>query len=321
MDNENRIKCVSTRANVNIALLKYWGKKEEELKLPFQTSIALTLDDLYTDSTLTRDPALKADELFLNGKKASKIEQDKIAHYLDLVRKLYKRKGFIRIESINHVPTAAGLASSASAYASIALGLNDLFELNLDKKGLSALARLGSGSASRSIYGGFSLWIPGDSHETSVATQIVSDWQDLVFIVVLLSEKQKAISSREAMKKSVKLPSYQTFVERSMRMVDPMLKAILEKNLISLGHLMEESSDLLHATIRDTGYDFYLPSTYEFLEKLKEIKNDYPLFYTIDAGPNVKLLTTKAYVKDILARLKDYKTLVCHIGGEAHVNS
>ena len=68
----------------------------------------------------------------------------------------------------------------------------------------------------------------------------------------------------------MKLPSYQTFVERSMRMVDPMLKAILEKNLISLGHLMEESSDLLHATIRDTGYDFYLPSTYEFLEKIKK---------------------------------------------------
>lgn len=321
MDHENRLISVSTRANVNIALLKYWGKRDEELKIPYQTSIALTLDNLYTDTTIMLDSSLSTDELFLNGSRAEHSDEVTFQKYMYLVRKLYPIKGFVRVESSNHVPTAAGLASSASAYASIALALNEVFNLKLDQKGLSVLARLGSGSAARSIYGGFSMWHHGDHHAESFATSIESDWDDLVFVVVLLSDKKKQVSSREAMKKSVELASYNHFVSTSRAMVEPMLEAIKTKNIHALGALMEKSSDLLHQTIRETGIDFYLPQTYKLLEELKTIKCDFPLFYTIDAGPNVKLLTTRDNVERVVGRLSAYKTLVCGIGKEAYVRS
>lgn len=314
-------KSVTALANVNIALLKYWGKKDEALKLPFQTSISLTLEGLYTVSTLTIDPDFKEDELYLNGEKASDKEQEKIRAFFDLFRKMYKCKGYIRVNSENHVPTGAGLASSASAYASIATGLNDLFNLKLGKKEISMLARLGSGSASRSIFGGFTIWHHGDTHESSFAENIQSDWDDLVFVVVVLSKDKKKISSREAMAKSVKLPAYQTFLDESKKMVPLFMEAIQSKELHKLGPLVEKSSDLLHATIRSTGIDYYLPETYELLKFIKDLKHEAPLYYTIDAGPNVKLLTSRRYLEHIINRLSRYEVIISAIGGEAYVQS
>lgn len=319
MDHENRPLTVTSHANVNIALLKYWGKKDELLKIPFQSSLSLTLDNLGTTTTITLDPLLTSDQLFFDGQRANLNEQMKMIKYLNLVRQLYSCTGYVKIDTTNSVPTAAGLASSASAYASIALGLNRVYNLNLNQEGLSKLARLGSGSAARSIFSGFAFWHHGDSHETSYATPIPSTWDELMFIVVLISSDKKKISSTEAMRQSVRLPSYQDFVKSSEALVTPMLEAIEAKDLNRLGPLIEQSSDLLHFTIRQTGIDFYLPETYELLKKLVPLKAKYPLFYTIDAGPNVKLLTSKQYVSDITKALSDYHLIVTGIGKGAYV--
>ena len=319
MDHENRPLSVTSHANVNIALLKYWGKKDELLKIPYQSSLSLSLDDLGTTTTITLDDTLTSDQLFLAGQRANPDEEIKMIKYLNLVRQLYGCRGYVKIDSTNSVPTAAGLASSASAYASIALGLNRVYNLNLNQEGLSKLARLGSGSAARSIYGGFAFWHHGESHETSYASPLPSTWDDLMFIIVLISGDKKKISSREAMAQSVLLPSYQDFVTSSEALVAPMLQAIAAKDLNRLGPLIEQSSDLLHHTIRQTGIDYYLPQTYELLKKLIPIKAKYPLFYTIDAGPNVKLLTRKQYVSDITKALSDYHLIVTGIGKDAYV--
>ncbi len=319
MDHENRPLTVTSHANVNIALLKYWGKKDELLKIPFQSSLSLTLDNLGTTTTITLDSTLISDQLFFGGQRANQTEELKMLKYLNLVRQLYSCTGYVKIDTTNSVPTAAGLASSASAYASIATGLNRVYNLNLNQEGLSKLARLGSGSAARSIFGGFAFWHHGDSHETSYATPIPSTWDELMFIVVLISSDKKKISSTEAMRQSVRLPSYQDFVKSSEALVTPMLEAIEAKDLNRLGPLIEQSSDLLHFTIRQTGIDFYLPETYELLKKLVPLKAKYPLFYTIDAGPNVKLLTSKQYVSDITKALSDYHLIVTGIGKGAYV--
>lgn len=321
MDHGNQIKTAFAHANVNIALLKYWGKKDENLKIPFQSSISLTLNELYTETKITLDSSLTNDVLFLNGSRARTSDEEKLQTYLDLVRKIYQQDGFLKIESQNFVPTAAGLASSASAYASIALALNEVYNLCLDQKAISSLARLGSGSASRSIFGGFNIWHHGDDHETSYAEKIASDWDNLALIVVLISDKKKDISSREAMKKSLTRPSYQKFVAESTAMVPLVLNAIKEKDLKQLGPLIEKSSDLLHATIRDSGIDYYLPETYAFLEQLKLIKTEYDVYYTLDAGPNVKLLTTVNNVEAITKRLQKYETLVCTMGKDGYVRT
>lgn len=319
MDSQTRPLTITSYANVNIALLKYWGKADETLKIPYQSSLSLTLDGLGTTTTIHLDPTLTADQLFFDGAFANEKEQIKISKYLHQVRALYHCQGFVKIDTKNDVPTAAGLASSASAYASIALGLNQIYGLNLDKKGLSKLARLGSGSAARSIYGGFALWHHGDSHDTSYAEPILSSWNDLVFVVVLISRAPKKTSSTEAMKLSVKTKEYQIFVMESQALLPRMLEAIGEQNLSKLGPLVEQSSDLLHATIRATGIDYYLPETRKVLERVKQLKAQYPLFYTIDAGPNAKLLTTRQFAKQICQDLKGYETMIVGIGADAYV--
>ncbi len=319
MDYDDRLKSVSSRAPVNIALLKYWGKKDEQLNIPFQSSISMTLDELYTDTTIELIPHANHDELFINGSQVMGAEQVKISRYLSTFRQVYKRQGYVRIHSVNHVPTGAGLASSASAYASIAVALNHLFQLGLDEKGLSRLARLGSGSAARSIHGGIVLWHHGEDHHSSFAEQLDDSWDDLRLIVVLISDKKKPISSRQAMQLSVKTPVYQQFVTWSAKMLPLMIEAIKAHDIITLGQLVEESSERLHATIRASGVDYYQKETYDFLAKLNTLKKQFPLFYTLDAGPNVKLLTTAQYLDDVLKNLRDETTIVCRMGKEAYV--
>ncbi len=321
MATTNLIKTSTACANINIALLKYWGKKEEKLNIPYQSSISLTLDGLYTTSTLTLDPLLTEDVLFINGKRVSEKEQIKIRRYLNLVREMYHRFGFIKVDSYNHVPTGAGLASSASSYASIALALNNIYNLKLDQKGLSSLARLGSGSASRSIYGGFSVWHHGEDHTSSFAEQLSSKWDELVFIVVILSREKKLVSSREAMKLSLETPAYQNFIATSNSLYPKMLEAIKKQDLMRLGPLVETSSELLHSTIRASGIDYYLKETYEFLDYVKELKKRFPLFYTLDAGPNVKILTSRQYLDDIMPFFKQYEIVIAGAGGEAYVQT
>ena len=185
---------VTARAHTNIALVKYWGKEDEELIIPQNNSLSLTLDHFYTDTTVQFDPDLTADQFTLNGQAQ---ETTKITKFLDIIRQMASSQLFARVESTNHVPTMAGLASSASAYAALALAGSKALGLDLSSKDLSRLARRGSGSACRSIYGGFVEWQKGDSDQTSYAVPLVEnlDW-DLKMIAIVVNDKQKKIASR-----------------------------------------------------------------------------------------------------------------------------
>ena len=188
---------VTARAHTNIALVKYWGKADEELIIPQNNSLSLTLDHFYTDTTVQFDPTLTADQFTLNGQAQ---ETTKITKFLDIIRQMAASQLFARVESTNHVPTMAGLASSASAYAALALAGSKALGLDLSSKDLSRLARRGSGSACRSIYGGFVEWQKGDSDQTSYAVPLVEnlDW-DVKMIAIVVNDKQKKIASRAGM--------------------------------------------------------------------------------------------------------------------------
>ena len=149
------VKSGKARAHTNIALIKYWGKADETYIIPMNNSLSVTLDRFYTETKVTFDPDFTEDCLILNGNEVNAKEKEKIQNYMNIVRDLAGNRLHARIESENYVPTAAGLASSASAYAALAAACNEALSLNLSDTDLSRLARRGSGSASRSIFGGF----------------------------------------------------------------------------------------------------------------------------------------------------------------------
>lgn len=176
------------RAHTNIALIKYWGKADEALIIPMNNSLSVTLDRFYTETRVTFDETLTEDQLILNGEAVNAKESAKIQRYMEMIRKEAGISEHALIESENFVPTAAGLASSASAYAALAGACNEALQLGLSDKDLSRLARRGSGSASRSIYGGFAEWEKGHDDESSFAHRVEADgWENELAMVLLLS--------------------------------------------------------------------------------------------------------------------------------------
>ncbi|MBU6428920.1 MAG: diphosphomevalonate decarboxylase, partial [Cyanobacteria bacterium REEB65] len=158
-----KVKC---RACANIALVKYWGKRDAALNLPATGSLSLTLAGLTTTTSVefigdTGDAAAPGDEITLDAWPAAAEERDRIVRFLDHVRQVAGIRAPARVESVNDFPRAAGLASSASGFAALALAATRAAGLDLSRSELSALARQGSGSACRSVFGGFVEWQPG----------------------------------------------------------------------------------------------------------------------------------------------------------------
>ena len=174
------------RAHTNIALIKYWGKRDKDLFLPMNSSLSLTLDAFYTDTKVTFDDQLTEDIFWLNGKEQTEKEVAKISRFLDLFCEYIGKRPFARVESINFVPTAAGLASSASAFAALALAVADALKLDLSRQDLSTIARRGSGSSTRSLFGGFVEWDMGTSSEDSMAYPIDdANWNIGMLVLVV----------------------------------------------------------------------------------------------------------------------------------------
>ena len=185
----------TARAHTNIALIKYWGKRNETLLLPMNSSISITLDQFYTTTTVQFCKCLTTDIFVFNQHLADEMETLKVSRFLDRVRKVAGKELFALVTSTNKVLTAAGLASSASGFAALTAAATKALQLDLDKKELSKLARQGSGSACRSIYGGFVEWHKGSlvDGEDSYAQPILSeqDWKLSILSVIVTSREKK----------------------------------------------------------------------------------------------------------------------------------
>jgi len=305
---------LKTRAYVNFALIKYWGKKNEKFKLPFQSSLSFTVDKLFTETSVIYDKNLKEDIILINNKKDFKKEK-RVRNFMNFIRKKYMIKSFAYINSTNFVPTAAGLASSSSAFAALSYAATKAAGINLDKKELSKLARQGSGSASRSIYDGFAIWKKGNN-KTSFAKPLNINWEDFRIIVCLIDENEKKFSSSIAMKKTVENKKiFKKWVSGSKKDLKEMLAVLPEKNIDKVGIIAERNAELMHKTIEATGIKFKNKQTIEIINKIFELrKENIKLYYTMDAGPNIKILTIESQVKKILFKLKNVKTIVCKKG-------
>lgn len=311
----------TARAFTNIALIKYWGKKNKQLKLPFTNSLSLTLDKFYTD-TSSEIIESKKDIIYLNNTLLDDDQNKRILKYLDDTRKYYGFSEHFKIHSINHVPTSAGFASSASGFAALAASINQTMNLNLNDSQLSILARRGSGSASRSIYGGFVEWIAGDNNDNSYAVPIDEHPNiDLEVLSVVVNQKAKKISSTNGMEKSVETsPFYPNWVKLVSSETNEIKQAIAQKDIQKIGEIAEHNAMSMHALTlsADPSFTYFEPQTVEIIHLIQDLrKKGIETYVTIDAGPNVKILGTHKSiekVKSYLNNLSDITTVVANIG-------
>jgi diphosphomevalonate decarboxylase len=305
------IQTATARACSNIALIKYWGKRDAALNLPQNGSLSLTLDGMTTTTTVHWDAAYDQDAVSLNGKVLVDSELAKMSKFLDLIRQEAGMRLKAKVESQNNFPTAAGLASSASGFAALALAASRAAGLELASKPLSMLARQGSGSASRSIYGGFAEWKKGDRPDglDSYAEQLMPPeaWPDVRMLVIVLEPRPKPISSRSGMTQTVATsPMYPAWLETVGADLDTAREALFAHDLEALGTVAEANALKMHATMLTTlpTILYWQPTTVALMHRVWELRRDgIPGWFTIDAGPNVKVLTDAAHATQLAEAL------------------
>jgi diphosphomevalonate decarboxylase len=297
------------RAYTNIAFIKYWGKENEELIIPKNNSLSLTLDAFYTDTQVTFDENLSEDVLLIDGEIQDQKALKKAQVILNIVRDLAAIKDHAKIDSVNHVPTAAGLASSASGLAALAGAASLAAGLDLSKEELSRLARRGSGSASRSIYGGFAEWEKGYSDETSYAKPIDDANWDIGMIFIVINDGKKDISSTEGMRRVVATsPYYEGWMSSAVEDLAAIKEGIAEQDIIKVGEIAERSALKMHALnfSANPPFNYWSPGSIRAINKVQELREKgYPVYLTMDAGPNVKLICKQSQIKELLDILRE----------------
>ncbi|WP_191986146.1 diphosphomevalonate decarboxylase [Levilactobacillus huananensis] len=295
---------VTARAHTNIALVKYWGKADTEFILPQTSSLSLTLDQFYTDTTVEFDDRLSADDVILNDQRLSPQASQKVHTFLNLVRQMTAGTSFARVTSTNHVPTSAGLASSASAFAALAGAASKAAGLNLDKPALSRLARRGSGSATRSIYGGFVEWQAGHNDTDSYAVPIAEhvDWP-IAVVALVLDPHHKKVSSRQGMQSSVATsPYYATWRDVVAQDLAAIKPAIRDHDFQTLGEILESNAMRMHALTLSAQppYTYFNGDTLKAMDAVRKLRDQgIPCYYTLDAGPNLKIFCEEPAVPTI----------------------
>ncbi len=313
-------------ACANIAFIKYWGNRDHDLRIPANTSFSMNLKELQTRTTVTLDAFLASDELIINGNEAGGAALARVSRILDLVRVASGKKGFMRVESENNFPTGAGIASSAAAFAALALAASKAAGLELDEPALSRLARRGSGSASRSVPSGFVEWQAGEDDESSYAFSIapVEHW-DLADCVTIVSAEHKKTVSIEGHALAPTSPLQAARVADAPRRIEICRNAILQRDFEAFASITEADSDLMHAVMMTSNpaLFYWKPATLRVMQAVRDWrKAGIPVFYTIDAGPNVHVITLKEEMHNVSEKLKALEgvsnVLTATVGGAAH---
>ncbi|HEX4417437.1 MAG TPA: diphosphomevalonate decarboxylase [Kofleriaceae bacterium] len=306
----------TARACANIALVKYWGKRDARLNLPAAGSLSLTLDALVTTTEVAFDPALAADALTLDDRPGVPGELARTAAFLDLVRELAPRAGgrpvHARVISKNEFPTASGLASSASGYAALALAAAAAAGVALSPRQLSILARRGSGSAARSVFGGFVRMHAGraDDGSDAYAEPIDSPLTGRVrmAIAVIGGGAPKAHGSRDAMDHTAQTsPFYRAWIDLVPRDLAAAEAALAAGDLEQLGAIAEGNALAMHASAiaARPAVLYWQPATLAAVAEVRALRAaGHAAWATMDAGPHVKVLTTESDAARIAAALR-----------------
>lgn len=308
----------------NIALAKYWGKRDVALNLPTNGSISVTLKGYGSFTTVEFDAGFASDRLILNGKE-DKI--GKVKRVLDEVRTLASSSLYARVQSYNNFPTAAGLASSASGLSAVTTAAAEALELSISKSKLSEIARKGSGSACRSLFGGFVEWRQGEkadgSDSVAEALAPVSHWPFKVFIAVA-NEKQKSEASTGGMERTRETsPYFESWIESAQKSVSEIRAAIQARDFALLAKLSESNCVRMHASAMAAMPPilYWQAETLEVIRRLWALRADgVKAFFTIDAGPNVVIICEPESAVRVsamlgeLAKLRQISVLATEVG-------
>lgn len=302
----------TAKAHTNIALIKYWGKRNEKLILPTNNSLSVTLDGLFTETTVHFQEDLTTDTFTLNGKEVSGVPFERVTKFLDLFRAYSgKTNLYAQVDSTNHVPTAAGFASSASGFAALAAATAKALNLQLTDRELSQFTRQGSGSACRSIYGGFVEWEKGelDDGSDSYAIQIApQDHWDIRVAAVVLTAKEKDVSSRDGMKLTVETSVfYDGWLKSIPQDLREIKDGIEKRDFEKVGAIAEANCLKMHATTLGANppFTYWQDTTMAVMQAVQSLRKEQTLaYFTIDAGPNVKVLYLPEDEEKVLGKIR-----------------
>ena len=299
---------VTAQASPNIAFIKYWGDRDHSLRLPSNGSISMNLDGLTTQTQVTFDESLKGDRLTLNGRPSQGFALRRVSAFLDQVRRLAGLGRYAEVHSENNFPTGVGIASSASAFAALSLAASHAAGLNLSERELSRLARLGSGSACRSVPGGYVEWEAGRGDEDSFAFSIAppAHW-DLTDCVTVVSQAHKQTGSTEGHAVAGTSLLQAARLQDTPRRLDECRGAILERDFERFAAVVELDCSLMHAVMMTSSPPlfYWQPATLTVIHAIQNWRRrGLPACYTIDAGPNVHVLCPTGEAEEVAGRLR-----------------
>ncbi|MCL4560796.1 MAG: diphosphomevalonate decarboxylase [Chloroflexi bacterium] len=319
----------TAEAHPNIAFIKYWGNRDNLLRLPTSGSISMNLGGLTTRTRVIINSSLEADRLKLNDRIVRGEGLRRVQSFLDVVRLQARTDLHAEVITENNFPSGAGIASSASAFAALAVAAARALGLDLSDRELSCLARRGSGSASRSIPAGFVEWIAGEGDADSYAVSIASpEHWNLVDCIAMVNANRKATGSTEGHASAGTSPLQAARVADAPRRLDWCRRALLTCDFTALAEIAELDSNLMHAIMMTSipALMYWEPPTLEIMSLVRKWRaQGDPVFYTIDAGPNVHAITTSDFAQVITSRLRAIpgvrEVITASPGGGAHLSN
>ena len=296
------MKKVVVEAPSNLAFVKYWGKINSELNIPYNSSISVNLSNAKTTTTIQFDEDLKEDEVVNASGKTSASFSFRITNHLNRIRSIAKVDTKARVFTQNTFPTGVGIASSASGFAALTLASITALDLKLSEKELSSLSRLGSGSACRSIPNGFVEWRAGSDNDTSYAVSIAQpNYWDISILSVVVTKKEKEYSSTDGHALSLNSPFFEARMKQLPERLNTVRKAILEKDFDAFGREIEIEAISMHSIAMTaqsqnmkswiSGIYYWIPETLELIKEVQKWRSEgLRLYFTLDAGPTVHLV-------------------------------
>ncbi len=312
-------KVFTARGSPNIAFIKYWGKRDEKLILPYNSSLSMTMsgDVLHTTTSVMFSEKLKEDVFYLDGQQQNLADAEIRERFgiINQLRNFANADLKVMVVSKNTFPTASGLASSASGIATLVYTVNEALGTKLNQKELSIIARQGSGSACRSIFGGIVVWRKGHLTDgsDSYAEQVFDEnyWPEIIDDIVVVSQKRKKVSSRSGMKQTVETnPLYRLRPESAENRIEKMIEAYRNKDIHTVAALAMADSNEMHALMLSTvpSIRYLSKESFDVMDRIEELnlsEGRNIAGYTFDAGPNPQIITEKKHQEKVLATLKD----------------
>lgn len=320
---------VTAIAYPNIALVKYWGNRDHTLRLPSNDSLSFNLGDLRTTTTVEIDPSLSHDEVTLDGRTIGGAAYERVVHHLDRIVDSVcatqevngRSRTRMRVTSINTFPMGVGIASSASGFAALTLATCTVLGMKPSEAELSSLARLGSGSACRSIPGGFVSW-----HDSFAITIAPAQHWNLMDVIAIISNEHKTVSSTEGHALAETSPLQAARITDTSRRYELCRQAIMNCDFAALAEVVEQDALIMHAVAMTSqpSIIYWASTTLNILSAVRELRESgVPVTFTIDAGPNVHCICEQHALKQVKQMLWQMSGVIdviqSGVGGPASV--